>query len=107
VIVMGCEREAIIAHLDRLGKALVEVGLASVTRYESSLPLLRVFYLALPAAGESITVVPGKDADWFMSSGGKLLAPCTDLAGAVSEITVLMAPVWAAAARRAQTKGTW
>jgi hypothetical protein len=103
---MGSAME-ITDHLDRLAKALTEVGLASVTRYESSLPLLRVFYLALPDVGESITVVPGKDAAWFMSSGGKLLAPCTDLAGAVGEITVLLAPVWAAAARMAHPDGTW
>jgi hypothetical protein len=93
-------------HLDRLARELRRAGWSSGTRYEESPPSLRVFAARVPCVGESVTVVagPGK-AWWFRSSLGHRIAPCVDVAGAASEIAVLLTP-WVAAALTRSPRGT-
>ncbi|MEU5879454.1 hypothetical protein [Spirillospora sp. NPDC047279] len=99
LILAGSVSEAV-RHLDRLGWALAQVGLATRTRYEEAVPLLYAFDASLPLVGESIRAVPacrGANAPewWFVDSMTEPVAPCSDVANAVERIITILAPVLA------------
>lgn len=83
--------------LERLRRALRREGWVAQRRYGGSLVMLRVYSSAVPCIGDSITVVRGDGGWWFRSSTGDLLAPCSHVGLAVSEVSALLRP-WVAAA---------
>ncbi|WP_152563814.1 hypothetical protein [Actinomadura welshii] len=85
-------------RLDRLARALRRHGWTVDRRYLETLPMLRVFFPDAPCLGDSITVVSGDGGWWYRSSTGELLAPCSDLDLAVSQLSTLLER-WVSAAR--------
>ncbi|CNF01253.1 Uncharacterised protein [Mycobacterium tuberculosis] len=83
--------------LDRLRRPLRREGWVAERRYDGSLVMLRVYSSAVPCIGDSITVVRGDGGWWFRSSTGDLLAPCSHVDLAASEVSALLGP-WVAAA---------
>jgi hypothetical protein len=90
--------------LYRLGQALRRRGWMAHRRYGEPLVMLRVYSSAVPCLGESITVVRGDGGWWFRSSTGVLLAPCSRVDLAASEVSALLQP-WVAAVCRSPGGG--
>ncbi len=86
--------------LNRLARALRRHGWTVDRRYAETRPMLRVFFPDAPCLGESVTVAAGDGGWWYRSSTGELLAPCSDMDRAVSQVTTALER-WVAAA------GSW
>ncbi|SFP73837.1 hypothetical protein SAMN04489713_11710 [Actinomadura madurae] len=92
--------------LNRLGRALRRQGWTVDRRYAETLPMLRVHFPDAPCLGDSITIVGRDDGWWYRSSTGELLAPCSRVDLAVSQISTLLER-WVAVARSSwRTDGT-
>ncbi|WP_024934134.1 hypothetical protein [Actinomadura welshii] len=85
-------------RLNRLARALRRDGWTVERRYAETLPTLRVFFAGAPCLGDSVTVVSGDGGWWYRSSTGELLAPCSRVDLAVSQISTLLER-WVSVAR--------
>ncbi|WP_242883399.1 hypothetical protein [Actinomadura litoris] len=91
--------------LNRLARALHQLGWRVERRDAKSVPILRVYFPKLAGLGDSVTVVREDGEWWYRSSTGELLASCTDVELAVTRVRASQERLVAAADSLRRTDG--
>lgn len=78
--------------LQALGSALGGEGWMVLLITNDGPVRLRVFHLAVPGVGETVSVMPTRGGPWFRSSTGAPMAACSDIPGAVAFIDRVLGP---------------